>query len=84
MKVFPNPASESISINKQGGIFFIGDKISITNFLGQVLYTTQITKPTEVVHLNLKELSSGILTHTTCFITLQTGKSIMNQKLIIN
>ena len=73
ISMYPNPASEFVSIN-----FQIGNKLEVLNSLGQIIYSEQI-KETNVTTLNTANLDNGVYV-----VRLFNGSRSGIQKLIVS
>ena len=71
---YPNPAREQLTVEIPLGESF--DLLEITNELGQVVYSDQITSKKETV--NLSQFTQGIY-----FVNLRNGDAILTRKLIV-
>ena len=76
VKVFPNPASQLLSLDFQGKSY---KNISVTNVLGKVILNNCIDQNAPNLCLNVKNWGSGI--H---FIQLQNDSKISKCKVIVN
>lgn len=79
MKMFPNPATESVKItfnaeNAQNGV------ISVMNLMGQTVYTNnlQVNEGSNYVILPVKEFNAGVY-----MVTIRTNTGLSTQKLIV-
>ena len=79
MKMYPNPASESVNItfsaeNAEAGI------VSVMNLMGQIVYTNnvEVNEGYNKINLPVKNFNSGVY-----MVTLRTNTGISTQKLIV-
>ena len=81
ISVFPNPNSGSFKLNVNGIANDNNNKISVTNMLGDVIYTNNAKANNGSIdtEINLGAVSSGIY-----FVKIENGNSTSVQKLIIN
>ena len=71
---YPNPATETLTVEIPLNENI--ELLEITNELGQVVYSNQITSNKEIV--NLSQFASGIY-----FINLRNSDAILTRKLIV-
>lgn len=79
MKMYPNPASESVNIaftaeNAENGV------ISVMNLMGQTVYTktVEVNEGNNMVNIPVKQLNSGVY-----MVSIRTNTGISTQKLIV-
>ena len=79
MKMYPNPASESVNItfsaeNAENG------ELSVMNLMGQLVYSSnvEVMEGYNFINLPVKQLNSGIY-----MVTIRTNTGISTQKLIV-
>ena len=72
LKVFPNPSSAIINIQKPATLEV--DSITIYNAIGQLLYNSEWTEKIDV-----SPFSRGLL-----FIQFETNKGVINKRLLKN
>lgn len=78
VKVFPNPASNQISVELPNEFETISS-IKLINQLGQVVATYVPTQQTAIHHINLNSLTSGIYT-----VSINTTEFSINKRLVVN
>lgn len=79
MKMYPNPASESVNItfsaeNAENGV------ISVMNLMGQTVYTSnvEVNEGYNMINVPVKNFTSGVY-----MVTLRTNTGISTQKLVV-
>ena len=79
MKMYPNPASESVNItfsaeNAESGI------LSVMNLMGQTIYTSdvEVNEGYNFINIPVKNFTNGVY-----MVTLRTNTGISTQKLIV-
>ena len=79
MKMYPNPASESVNIafsaiNAENGV------VSVMNLMGQTVYTNnvEVNEGYNLINVPVKNFNSGVY-----MVTLRTNTGISTQKLIV-
>ena len=79
MKMYPNPASESVNIafsaiNAENGV------VSVMNLMGQTVYTNnvEVNEGYNLINIPVKNFNSGVY-----MVTLRTNTGISTQKLIV-
>jgi hypothetical protein len=79
MKMYPNPASESVNISFSADNAENGE-ITVTNLMGQLVYSNnvEVTEGYNFINLPVKQLNSGIY-----MVTIRTNTGISTQKLIV-
>ncbi len=77
IKVFPNPATGSVTINFQNEISAQKVRISLTDLTGKVVFTNEIT-PEENMNVHTSHLSKGIY-----IVKVNTGSTMYSEKLMI-
>jgi hypothetical protein len=72
-KVYPNPNMGRFVVEVDE--FKLGSKLLVTNMLGQLLFETPISASTTTV--------DTILPNGTYLVTIQSGNTIMNQRIVV-
>ena len=79
MKMYPNPASESVNVtfsaeNAENGV------VSVMNLMGQTVYTSnvEVNEGYNMINIPVKQFSEGVY-----MVTLRTNTGISTQKLIV-
>ena len=75
--VYPNPSNGIIYID-YNGVINENSRLSIKNYLGQSIYSQDISYNKEIIQMNLGELSSGV--YHLCF---STEKTFISKKIVI-
>lgn len=77
--IYPNPASDKISVKLNGFKFKKGNTLIITDILGRKVLEQMITESTDEAILNLKTIQPG-----SYFIDIRTDSKIITRKIIID
>ena len=77
-ELFPNPARDLIYLGFKNPIEKKSD-LTIYNYLGVMIKTVEITENSNYIHLDLKDLDSGIYTFT-----LNIGNNLNSKRVIIS
>jgi hypothetical protein len=79
MKVYPNPASESVNLTFSSEISENGI-VSVMNLMGQTVYTqnVSVSEGYNMINIPVKQFNSGVY-----MVTLRTNAGLSTQKLIV-
>ena len=78
VSLYPNPATNEVSINFSGRSMENLD-ITVLNSLGQILYKISDVNSSSDVSIDVSQYSSGLY-----FIQIEAGNSQATKKLIVN
>lgn len=79
LSVYPNPATDAITLNINSTVAASGCVLSISNILGQSVYTNQVKlqNGSNTINVNVASLTTG-----TYIVSLRNGKEVLNSKFV--
>jgi len=77
LKIYPNPTNGKFTIQITDLKSSINNQLSVTNILGETVYSSLINNKSSIIELDLSDQPSGMY-----IVNIRTGEKVEHKKLI--